>query len=727
MLTNIPLRVNKTTIIPGISDHDIPLVELSLKPHHIYQERRRIPIYRRANWDGLRDHLKTSNEHLQTINDSPEEMWNNLKQSINEASTKFIPTKLAKRKDSLPWINPYLDSLIVKRNNLRKRSKRYGKAKTEMRYKEHKRIVQREMRKQHRSYIHNMLTESEDTSATTNKKFWTYVKHRRGDTSEITAIKTDHRLLTDKKSMANALNHQFHSVFSPAEPAQPTIDKDQNNITVMNNIFVHKDGVLKLLKDLKPNKASGPDNISARLLKETADIIADPLCYIYNQSLSKSEVPSDWRHANVTPIFKKGDKSKPENYRPISLTCIASKVLEHIVTSHIMKFIEGNNILFPQQHGFRSKLSCETQLVELVSDISKELDAEREVDACLLDFSKAFDKVNHAKFLSKMKMIGICDQVVDWTAAFLRDRTQTVTLRGTASDSCPVTSGVPQGSVIGPALFLIYINDLPSRVKSQVRLFADDTIIYTTADNSDQLKSDLKSLETWEKEWNMEFHPAKCEFIRFSRKRNKAPIPTYTLHDEVIPTTKTIKYLGVKIQEDLKWNSHIEYITTKASTTLGFIRRTIPPQSTTLRVKAYKQLVRPVLEYASCSWDPLPKTLSSQVEAVQRRSARVAFNIPRISKSSTTEMLKKLEWESLESRRQRRRICLFRAMHYNEVNTNIHQYVSTSDCLTSTRRHGLQYRLEHHNTKAHMSTFYVCTSKAWNQLDPMDRLLCPPG
>ena len=206
-----------------------------------------------------------------------------------------------------------------------------------------------------------------------------------------------------------------------------------------------------------------------------------------------------------------------------------------------------------------------------------------------------------------------------------------------------------------------------------MRLFADDTIIYTTADNSDQLKSDLKSLETWEKEWNMEFHPAKCEFIRFSRKRNKAPIPTYTLHDEVIPTTKTIKYLGVKIQEDLKWNSHIEYITTKASTTLGFIRRTIPPQSTTLRVKAYKQLVRPVLEYASCSWDPLPKTLSSQVEAVQRRSARVAFNIPRISKSSTTEMLKKLEWESLESRRQRRRICLFRAMHYNEVNTNIHQ------------------------------------------------------
>ena len=142
-----------------------------------------------------------------------------------------------------------------------------------------------------------------------------------------------------------------------------------------------------------------------------------------------------------------------------------------------------------------------------------------------------------------------------------------MTLQGTPSEPCHVSSGVPQGSVIGPALFLLYINDLPSRVKSSVRLFADDTIIYTTADKSAQLKEDLRSLEEWEKEWSMEFHPAKCEFIRFSRKRNKAPLPTYHLHQEEIPTTKKIKYLGVNIQEDLKWHSHVEYITSKASST----------------------------------------------------------------------------------------------------------------------------------------------------------------
>ena len=240
-----------------------------------------------------------------------------------------------------------------------------------------------------------------------------------------------------------------------------------------------------------------------------------------------------------------------------------------------MKFIEGNHLLYNRQHGFRARLSCETQLVELVADISKELDAGNEVDACLLDFSKAFDKVCHAKLLTKMRNIGVSKQITDWTAAFLRDRTQTVTLQGTSSETCAVTSGVPQGSVLGPALFLLYINDLPSVVKSQVRLFADDTIIYTTADRSAQLIEDLKNLEAWEQEARMEFHPAKCEIIRFSRKRNRTTLPPYRLHNQIIPVTKTIKYLGVHIQDDLKWRTHADYVTNKASTTQGFFRRTV--------------------------------------------------------------------------------------------------------------------------------------------------------
>jgi len=225
----------------------------------------------------------------------------------------------------------------------------------------------------------------------------------------------------------------------------------------------------------------------------------------------------------------------------------------------------------------------------------------------------------------------------------------------------------------------------------------------------------------------MSFHPAKCEVIRFSRRRNKSPETTYMLHDQPLSTVNTIKYLGVKIQNDLRWNCHVDYITSKAATTLSFIRRTIPSQSKSLRARAYKQLVRPVLEYASCSFDPLPKTLEDKVEACQRRAARAVYNVPRVSKLSTTGLLKKLNWPTLKSRRHARKLALFRALHFKEVDLHLEHRVRLSTAKTSSRRHRLQYAIGHHNTEAHKNTFFVHTSRQWNLLDRSSRLLCSPG
>ena len=238
-------------------------------------------------------------------------------------------------------------------------------------------------------------------------------------------------------------------------------------------------GIRKLLHNLNVHKATGPDEISARVLKELGDILAPTLKIIFDYSLYTGTVPKYWKMANVTPLFKKGDRSQPNNYRPISLTSITSKIFEHILSSNIMKHLEVNNILNHHQHGFRHNHSCETQLVSLIQDLSLNFDNDIQTDLISMDFAKDFDTVPHCRLLYELQWYGIQGKVHSWIANFLSDRSQTVILGGAQSSSISVTSGVPQGTVLGPILFLIYINDLPDCIKhSTIRLFADDCIIY---------------------------------------------------------------------------------------------------------------------------------------------------------------------------------------------------------------------------------------------------------
>ena len=300
---------------------------------------------------------------------------------------------------------------------------------------------------------------------------------------------------SQNKEKANILNRQFQSVFSQLSPlklGQICIDKLQFyfnmnvpdkfkcNYPTMPEICINQNGIIKLLSNLRPDKAAGPDEIRPIVLKELRLEIAPIIQLIFERSLATGELPSDWTKANVSPIFKKGDKSDPANYRPISLTCILCKVMAHIIASNLTQHLNKYNILYDLQHGFRQKRSCETQLIQLVEDLGRQLVQGKPIDLVLLDFSKAFDKVNHLKLLFKFSQHGFRGNTLNWIRAFLLGRTQAVVLEGERSSEVPVTSGVPQGSVLGPLLFLLCINDLPQNIQSQVRLFADDTAVYLT-------------------------------------------------------------------------------------------------------------------------------------------------------------------------------------------------------------------------------------------------------
>ena len=319
----------------------------------------------------------------------------------------------------------------------------------------------------------------------------------------------------------------------------------------MPEINITENGIKKLLQNINPHKASGPDNINGKVLKECSSAITSILTLLFKTSLSLGKIPKDWKHANVCPAYKKGDKHDAINYRPISLTCICCKLLEHVISSNLMLHLETNQLLYDLQHGFRSSRSCETQLISFLQNLAQSNNDNIQTDVIIMDFAKAFDKVPHRHLIYKLKYYGVTGHTLNWITDFLTDRTQTVVLEGEMSNKVPVTSGVTQGTVLGPILFLIYINDLPNYLQhSTLRLFADDSIIYKEIKNTNdcyKLQSDLEAAAKWEQDWLMHFHPDKCNIISITKKRNSLQFD-YKLHSHILEKVNQAKYLTKQSQ-----------------------------------------------------------------------------------------------------------------------------------------------------------------------------------
>ena len=658
-ITNYPGSFRRTEVIPGLSDHDIVYTEVNRIPAKLQQKPRKIFLYKKAKWQNVKDDLHNIQSTAKTLynnNSSVNDIWNLFVTSLEDSVNKNIPTKTARKKDGCPWITTDLRRLTRRRDRAYKKKKKSGDKRDTASYKDLKSKTQRELRKAYWKYIEDIVTPSSESDRGTDcmKRFWSYIKHKRSDGSSIPPLKSAGLLHDDSTDKANILNAQFQEAFSSKNDLNNIEFKKRCNMSGQHHtapdISITQEGIKKLLNGLNPHKAAGPDNISPRILKELADEIAPILQLIFKRSYDTGVVPTMWKTANVCPVFKKGEKFEPINYRPISLTCICCKIMEHIVTSHIMCHADNNNILYDLQHGFRKKLSCETQLIEFI-DITKNLDNGQQTDCLVMDFSKAFDKVSHSLLTHKLQHYGITGKTNNWIKSFLSERTQRVLIEGETSDSIDVESGVPQGSVLGPSLFLFYINDMPENIKSTVRLFADDTIAYITVTSDENtLQEDLDKLAIWEEKWMMKFHPDKCQVL--SVTKNKTPIiKNYLLHSHTLEHVTSAKYLGVTITSDLKWENHIRNICLKANKTIGFLKRNLNISNSAIKEKAYISLVRPTVEYASALWDPHLQKDKHKLEMVQRRSARYVTNRYR-NRSSVTDMIEQLKWTPLEERRK---------------------------------------------------------------------------
>jgi exonuclease III len=631
ILTNFPDKISKihSNLFHYSSDHFLLHFDLYTKIEHVTSPKRSIHNFKKANFEQLKHDITNSNLTgkitREDLIDNKLTAWAT---SLKGLIAQHIPKITIKKEHTAPWIDLEVIKKLRKKDSALKKAKKEDTPQAWTKFKQLRNRLKNLIHTKHKDYLLDIC----EHINTCPKRFWSYIKSNsksRGLPSFL--YNTNNDKIDNFTGMANIFNNFFQSIFSTKQDLPlPNITEHEDQL--LNEITVTEEEVLKELKTLNPTKAPGPDNIPTKVIKECASELTPSITQLFNDSLNLTKVPTAWKTANITPIHKKGNKHTANNYRPISLLPVISKVLERCVYNKII------DILIPKitnfQHGFLKNRSTTTQLLHVFSNINNILDNGDQTDVIYFDLSKAFDSVPHNLLLHKLKSFGICGKLLAWLSDYLTNRLQRVTLNGSDSEWLPVTSGVPQGSILGPLLFILYINDLPDILSHNTlcAIFADDTKIYRHI-NSHQdhliLQRDINNIHNWSTKWGLTFNENKCTVISLRRNNNPNEY-MYCMDNTHLPHSEQAPDLGITITQSLNWNSHINTITNKALKRMWFLIRTLgfnAPQKA--KLTTYITLVRSVLEYCTPIWNPTTKENIKQLETAQRKSTNYILNNPK--------------------------------------------------------------------------------------------------
>ena len=595
------------------------------------------------------DTLKPQTNNIET-------MWKLFKDKLKEGVNKFIPfaNNFNSWKHS-KWKRPLkleIRNLITEKRKLFKNYIKTRNPSIILKYKRISNLVREETRKLQKSEELNIAKECKQNP----KKFWNYVNSKFKSINKIGNLKYinefgQEEITNDEKTKCNILNDLFASVY---------IKEDNNNFNKLCNIdnqismdqlVITYEDILQKLSQINVNKSAGPDGLHPKILYEMRNEIALPLKIIYEHSINNQEVPSDWKTANISPKYKKGSKLDASNYRPISITCIICKLLESIIRDHIVKYFTINKLFNINQYGFIKGKSTVLQLLKILEDWSEKLEIGGQIDVIYTDFEKAFDRVPHNRLISKLHSYNIDQNVINWIKAFLCGRKQYVKLNDQYSNASNVISGIPQGSILGPLLFIIYINELPEICTSNLYLYADDAKLYKHILNPldrTTIQEDLNKINLWTENWLISLNIDKCKKVSYGREIVNDY--NYYINNVELENFKAIEDLGVTYNSDLKFKTHINEKINKAYSVLGIIKRNFKFLEKDTFLLIYKSLVRSHLEYANCIWSPHLVSDIKNIEKVQMRATKLVSNIKHLP---YIERLKYLSLPTLRYRRSR--------------------------------------------------------------------------